>query len=361
MLPLLLRTEVPNERQLLSHGQAATILMQSGIVGMGFLKEKWTEAEVMNLPAGEHDFFDRKSARLLNDMTNFRAKFAKAQSALANSAGGHIIFGQEDDLSITGAPPMVKKTPMREWLEQTLPFLVSYPLESFRVHQVIRDAAGSVIPTGQELFVIDIGESRLAPHQASYPTDNPQYFYRQGGKSIAAPHHYLEALRNRLTSAVLEAKPTRVHASRCWPDGEDFVVVEIVLNFQVKNVSRVACYKWGIRVSVRGDDVIDEYIGSHAKFPALGGGRGIPIGDRTILPITAVEDVAFLGFRVKLRESLAKQVQVIWPRIILIYNPISENHISPENEATIESIPTDSPILDRMRTLLTQLGTDYTP
>jgi hypothetical protein len=65
MLPLLLtgQRQVARHGRLLRHGQAATILMQSGVVGMGFLKEKWTEAEVLNLSAGEHDFFDRKSGR----------------------------------------------------------------------------------------------------------------------------------------------------------------------------------------------------------------------------------------------------------------------------------------------------------
>src|SRR5262245_40987121 len=213
MLSLLLhgRREVPRERHSLTHGQAATILMQSGVTGMGFLKEKWSEAEVLALPDGEHNYFDRKSGALLGNPHNFQEQFAKALSALANSGGGHIIFGQEDDGSITGVDPMVKRTPMREWLEQKLPTLVAYPLEAFRVHEVVRDGNSSVIPAGKALIVIDIGDSRLAPHQAYFPPDKPQYYYRQGGKSVAAPHHYLEALRNRLSYAVLQATFDSLH------------------------------------------------------------------------------------------------------------------------------------------------------
>ena len=88
---------------------------------------------------------------------------------------------------------------------------VKLGLESFRVHEVVRDAATSVFPVGKALIVIDVGDSRLAPHQAYFPSDKPQYYYRQGGKSIAAPHHYLEALRNRLSYAVLEANLDKVH------------------------------------------------------------------------------------------------------------------------------------------------------
>jgi hypothetical protein len=51
MLPLLLagRRQVPSEKRLVTHTQAATFLMQSGVSGMGFFKEKWTEAEVLAL------------------------------------------------------------------------------------------------------------------------------------------------------------------------------------------------------------------------------------------------------------------------------------------------------------------------
>jgi hypothetical protein len=34
-------------------------------------RERWTEADVDNLPAGEHDDFDRKSGRLLGNQDEF--------------------------------------------------------------------------------------------------------------------------------------------------------------------------------------------------------------------------------------------------------------------------------------------------
>src|SRR5579884_3388365 len=131
MLPFVLQSQrdVPGDRRALTHGQAATILMQSGAGGMASLKDRWTEAEVLALPSGEHDFFDRKSGRLLSDMTNFQTQFAKALSGLVNSGGGHIVFGQEDNLETTGVEPKVGRAPMRQWLEQKLPWLVAYPLE----------------------------------------------------------------------------------------------------------------------------------------------------------------------------------------------------------------------------------------
>jgi hypothetical protein len=324
---------------------------------MDLKREKWTEAEVINLPVGEHDYFDRKSGALLANMSNFQTKFAKALSAMANSGGGHIIFGQEDDGTITGVSPRIGRTPMREWLEQKVPFLVAYSLESFRVHQVIRETASSAIPADKELFVIDVGESRLAPHQTNFPPDNPQYFYRQGGKSIAAPHHYLEALRNRLTFAVLQAKLDRVQVIRAWSDGEHFAVLEIVLRFTVKNVSLVACYKWAIGLQVRGD--VSEFIRTAAEFSQLG--SGLTVNRDTILPTLDTTDVQVIGFRVNLKESLSRQVQENWPKIILASYAISENHISAETETRIADVPLDHPLLERMKVMLTNSSLAFVP
>jgi predicted HTH transcriptional regulator len=189
----------------LAHSQAATILMQAGVSGMGYLKERWTEDEVLNLPQGEHNYFERKAGRLFTERVNLNPKLAKALSALANSGGGYLILGQADDGTIDGIPEKEGRTPIREWIEQRVPTLVAYPLESFRVHAVERHPTATQVPSGKELVVIDVGESRLAPHQASFPSDNPQYYYRQGGKSMPAPHHFLEALRNRLTGYALTA------------------------------------------------------------------------------------------------------------------------------------------------------------
>lgn len=319
---------------------------------MGFIKDKWTEAEVLALPEGEHNYFDRKSGAMLSDMHNFQEQFAKAMSALSNSGGGHIIFGQENDGTVTGVEPKVKRTSMREWLEQKLPTLLSYPLENFRVHDVVKDAVASVIPAGKVLIVIDVGDSRLAPHQANFPPDRPQYYYRQGGKSVAAPHHYLEALRNRLTAAVLEAHLVRLHAVQRFLDGDDHAVIEIRLHFNIKNTSRIACYKWGLEVGVEGDG-IDDFVRTKTTFPQLGTVGGVRL-DTTILPTRVTEHLAFLGFRVNLKESLTNQVQQNWPKITIRYYPISENHIGEEEAVKLESVPANSPILDLIRTTFPQ-------
>ena len=97
-------------------------------------RDRWTEDEVAALPAGEHDYFDRKNGALLTDL-DFREKMGKALSAFANSGGGHLVLGVEDDGRFSGVPLLRGRTSTREWLEQVVPNLVNFPLKDFRVHQ----------------------------------------------------------------------------------------------------------------------------------------------------------------------------------------------------------------------------------
>jgi hypothetical protein len=156
-------------------------------------KERWTEQEVLDLPRGEQDYFDRKSGAILDD-SDFREKLGKALSAFANSGGGHIVLGVEDDGCVHGVSAVRKgRARTREWLEQIVPELVEYPLRDFRVHEV-EPAEGSVIPSGTVLIVIDVGDSALAPHQEA---SRKIYYHRAGGTSVPARHFYLERLRER--------------------------------------------------------------------------------------------------------------------------------------------------------------------
>lgn len=155
-------------------------------------RDRWTESEVLLLSLDEHDYLERKAGALLIDK-NFDKDMAKAVSALANSGGGYLILGQQNDGIFDGLPEKQGRTPTREWLEQKLPILVSYPLQDFRIHEVEPDAPTS-IPASRVIVVIEISDSHLAPHQSV--KDN-LYYYRVGGHSKPAPHFYLEMLRGR--------------------------------------------------------------------------------------------------------------------------------------------------------------------
>ena len=155
-------------------------------------RDRWTESEVLLLPLDEHDYLERKAGALLTDK-DFDKDMAKAVSALANSGGGYLILGQQNDGGFDGLPQKQGRTLTREWLEQKLPILLSYPLQDFRIHEVEPDTLTG-IPASKIVVVIEISDSNLAPHQSV--KDN-LYYHRVGGHSKPAPHFYLEMLRGR--------------------------------------------------------------------------------------------------------------------------------------------------------------------
>lgn len=163
-----------------------------------YIKEKWAENEINALPDGEHNYFERKGAGLLSN-NDFFMDLAKALSAFANSGGGHIIIGQEDNCSITGVNRVYsgkkgKSTQsMREWLEDIIPNLLSYPLRDFRVHEV----EISSLPDDKVVIVIDIGDSKLAPHQTNVKSQLKAYYQRFGSNSVPAEHHNISLLFGR--------------------------------------------------------------------------------------------------------------------------------------------------------------------
>src|ERR1043165_6738328 len=156
-------------------------------------KEIWRESDLAALPEGEQDYFERKSGQLF-ESSDWRDNLAKAVSAFANSGGGHLIIGVENNGRIDGVARNHKgKQSTKDWLEQIIPDLVTYGLQDFSVHEVVPDAPLE-IPLNHVVIVIDIGDSPQAPHQTAHTKD---YYYRAGGRSEKAQHHYLEMLRSR--------------------------------------------------------------------------------------------------------------------------------------------------------------------
>jgi Putative DNA-binding domain len=260
----------------------ATLLLRQDQTMTGPKRERWTEQDVTALPKGEHDYFDRKSGRLLTS-SDFRKDLGKVVSAFANSGGGYVVLGVEDDGTLTGVEPLRGATPTREWLEQVVPNLLAFPLEDFRVHEV-EPAALTAIPPGRVLLVIDVGDSVLAPHQAEV---GRTYYYREGGHSKPAPHFYLETLRNRLTRARLSVSLAAIEKSGAYVCQEG-AFVELYLHFHVWNVGRLAAYKWEVVIDGTSGDAEGrdaDYKFAFSAFPKGLRGRdgGIALDD-TILP-----------------------------------------------------------------------------
>jgi hypothetical protein len=243
-------------------------------------KPGWTEVDVLNLPAGEHDDFERKAGAAVG-AGGFYEILGPALSSFANSMGGHLILGVRNDGTFDGVDRMRGQTPTREWLEQIIPARCTPPIPDFRVHEVV-PSSPSTIPEGRVVLVVDVSESR-SNHQATSPQG--VYYHRSGGRSVPASHDYLETRRARLTQPILVGQIVAVRLFLAYPH-ESGLFIELKIQAHITNIGEVAATGWQfvteMIVGVNGERLAD-YV-SVPDFPKRGRSSGIPIGERTIYP-----------------------------------------------------------------------------
>ncbi len=320
---------------------------------MTFLKrEDWTEDQINELPSGEHDYFDRKSGALfdnVSDRNNLSDTLAKAASAFANSGGGSLILGVTDAGVIDGVPRISSgRTATRDWLEQKLPQLLDYRLGDFRVH-VVLPTSNSKIPSGRDVIVVDFGDSALAPHQSAR---DHTYYYRSAGRSIPAPHFYLELLRQRLTSPSLDFNLTGIEVD-AWSN-EQLPMLRVDAKFIVENKGRVAAYKWALVPRTLGD--IPEQRGEDFFFGGIPGASrrdsSIRVDD-TILPgCTCLETWTF-GVRLRPsplnEESVRAELTTMLVNLKVTLQLATESSPGASKEVTFKPFVDTAKILEMVR------------
>src|SRR5689334_10211816 len=107
----------------------------------------WDEEYILNLPPGEHDWVEYKSAEKLDfslsgvDRNAVTSELSKQISAFANTGGGTIVYGIEDAKAGSvrrvdkygGVSLNLTRNGTKDWLEDIIPSLVELPLTRFNV------------------------------------------------------------------------------------------------------------------------------------------------------------------------------------------------------------------------------------
>jgi hypothetical protein len=328
--------------------------LQRQETNLAFVKRpEWTEDQIASLPGGEHDYFERKSGALFDaaDRNPLYDTLAKAASAFSNSGGGHLVVGVRDDGTFDGVPVVIAgRTRTRDWLEQKIPELLDYRLGDFRVHTAI-PSAPTQIPTGRELIVIDFGDSALAPHQSARAHT---YYYRSAGRSVPAPHFYLELLRQRLTNPALDFELSGLEFDAWEHDG--IVVLRIEAKFGIENTGRVAAYKWALQF--RQASVVTERSADYLIGGTLPGASAHATSiriDDTILPGCSLAESKIFGLRLRSsrdEKSIGEELETLLRPMTLTLQLATET--SPGATKEIEISPDLN--LERILTLLKSKG-----
>ncbi len=160
----------------------------------------WTEDYIESIPR-EDAKVERKSS-LLFDFANggnegkVRDELAKQLSAFANTGGGSIILGVDNQGKIDGGIPLVLKgrQSTKEWLEDIIPQLTEPEIVGVRVLDIMRKGANSKIASDRAIYVVDVRDCDRAPHQSSR---DRVYYVRLGSKSQPANDRMIQDIRNR--------------------------------------------------------------------------------------------------------------------------------------------------------------------
>jgi hypothetical protein len=161
----------------------------------------WTEESIESIPR-EDDRIERKGSQLLDFSAGgndgrARDELGKQLSAFANSGGGNIILGVDNQGRIDGGIPSVIKgrQTTKEWLEDIIPQLTEPEITGFRVLDLLRQRDDSRIATGNGVYIIEVPDSDCAPHQSAR---DQRYYVRLGSKSLPCSHRMIEGIRNRI-------------------------------------------------------------------------------------------------------------------------------------------------------------------
>ena len=158
-----------------------------------FVKEEYTEKDIISLiknKAEESINLDFKSSDSLGSEPSKKKELSKDVSSFANSDGGIIIYGIEENNHVAESLSFVDgNTYTKEWIEQVIHSNIHRKIDGILIIPVRFEEDVS-----KTVYVIKIPESSHAPHMAS---DN-RYYKRYNFESVPMEEYEVRNLYNRL-------------------------------------------------------------------------------------------------------------------------------------------------------------------
>jgi len=162
---------------------------------------EWTEHDLLELISNqvtENLSLDYKECGALQRTEGKKGEVAKDVSALANSAGGVLVYGIKESGHVpieldAGVDPLDIS---KEWLEQVINSRIERRIDGVRVHQV--PLFGARI--GRVAYIVSVPASVRAPHMAS----DHRYYKRFNFESVPMEDYEVRDVSRRLASPELQ-------------------------------------------------------------------------------------------------------------------------------------------------------------
>jgi hypothetical protein len=206
---------------------------------------------------------DYKDARALEKTDQKRNELCKDVSAFANSAGGQIIYGIQENNHhpdrVQDADAVNPADISREWVEQVIDSNVQPRIQNLRIHPI--DVA-----VGRVAYVITIPPATTnAPHQAP---DN-KYYYRQNFQSVSMEDYQVRDTMRRATTPELYVHLSLPRGARIELAHQSGMSKPIILSALVGNRSAQPAFHTFVQLGIATDISI------------LSNGDFTPVGERT--------------------------------------------------------------------------------
>jgi hypothetical protein len=163
--------------------------------------QEWTEPDIQALITEQRPedlSLEYKAAAALDKTQGKKADISKDVSAMANSAGGTIIYGINEQKSSNGPIILDPVDPAQisiEWLEQVIDSGIQRRIPGLRIHRIGLKSSPSRV-----VYVVSIPPSNLAPHIAS-----DHRFHKRLGTTTAMMEEYeVRDVSRRLDAPALE-------------------------------------------------------------------------------------------------------------------------------------------------------------
>jgi len=214
----------------------------------------WDEVDIKSLIANgvqESLTLDYKRCDSLQKSEGKKREISKDVSAFANSAGGTIVYGVEEDKHLpTGIdmgydPHDISK----EWLEQVINSTIERRIDSIQIKEISLSGPKA----GKSIYVVHIPQSLRAPHMAAdnrfYKRFNfesvamEEYEVRDVARRLAAPDLYI-AFRHEGTTLVIDpsSEPPRYQA----------ITVQAVVGNKSPAATVFSLFTWCVDARLRG-------------------------------------------------------------------------------------------------------------
>jgi Putative DNA-binding domain len=250
----------------------------SGYGASSLMKEpwQWEESDVLNLIRDQEQeslILDYKSSDALQKTDGKKNELSKDVSAFANSAGGILIYGAEENGHIpvridAGCDP---NEISKEWLEQVINSRIQRRIDGIVINQISLSGANH----GRVIYVVLVPSSLQAPHMAS---DN-KFYKRFNFQSVPMEEYEVRDASRRSESPDLNISieiPTMTRKNH-WFGGNARFSTNFQIEFSVGNDSGVPaenCFLavfWDRRlilqrVSVKKNELVSVALANEIRF-----------------------------------------------------------------------------------------------